>query len=67
MTDPMKSSIPKCAHKVFCPRGTPGGNDNENCSVCCPVIVSIGPRLKTVLVKDGGQFKNVLKNHPATQ
>jgi hypothetical protein len=58
MTDP-KSSIPKCVHHVFSPRGTPGGIDNHFCSICTPI--KIRPKPKTLLVRVDGEWKNLAK------
>jgi hypothetical protein len=63
----IKGSLNRCLHGVYTVT-SPGGSDNQYCSICTPIDVVISPRTKTVLVKnETGDFKNALKNHPATQ
>jgi len=60
MTDPTKSSIPRCKHGVYSAHGTPGGKDNAGCSICQPIPVG---DCKTVVLRDEtGKFQNIRKN-----
>jgi hypothetical protein len=58
MTDPTKSSIPRCAHRVYSPHGTPGGTDNDVCSICTPIVVPQDYKHVIVRNKDD-KFENV--------
>jgi hypothetical protein len=58
MTDPTKSSIPRCLHGCYSPHGTPGGTDNDACSCCTPIVVPQDYKHVIVRNKDG-KLENV--------
>jgi hypothetical protein len=61
MTDPIKSGISRCQHRVYNPHGTPSGIDNNACSICTPIQILEKETPKTLLIKIDGSWKNLAK------
>jgi hypothetical protein len=56
IADPTKSLLKRCKHHVFNPHGTPGGIDNDCCSLCRPLTVPADFKFVYIRRSEDGKF-----------
>jgi hypothetical protein len=59
--DLLSGSLPRCAHSVYSPDRTPGGTNNDVCSICTPIHLGEKEVPKTLLIKIDGKWENLAK------